>query len=82
MSRRRNGVVDTIRAFNDDGSLYVLIGGITAVLSWFVMPLLGLIAGYFGLRLYIDKQRKLSGGAIAFVGMSAVLTWFVILATF
>lgn len=82
MSGSGPGVVGKVRTLNESGHLYLLVGGITAILSWVVMPLLGLIAGFCGIELYRKKGLPLSGIVIGGIGIAAVLTWFVILAVY
>ncbi len=71
-----------LQSVTESGKLYLFLGGVTAFLSWVLMPLLGLIAGFCGIQLYRKKGLPLSGIVIGGIGISAVLTWFVILAVY
>ncbi|QSG01838.1 hypothetical protein [Natranaeroarchaeum sulfidigenes] len=71
-----------LRALNESGNLYLFLGGLTAFLSWVFMPLLGLIAGFCGIELYRKKGLPITGIVIGGIGITAVLTWFVILAVY
>lgn len=71
-----------LRAITESRKLYLFVGGTAAFLSWVVMPLLGLIAGFCGMELYRKQGLSLSGIVIGGIGIAAVLTWFVILAVY
>jgi len=60
---------------NEDGVLYVLIGLITALLSWFLIPIVGLVSVYCGYKLYQEEEKLVLGGLIALVGFIGVALW-------
>lgn len=57
---------------NEDGLLYVIIGLITGFISWFLIPIVGLISMYCGLKLYQEEGRLVAGGLIAVLGFVGV----------
>ena len=59
---------------------YVWGGIIAALISWLIVPVVGLVAVYCGWVVYQHKNR-LQGGLIAGVGGVGVLTWVVYLLT-
>lgn len=58
---------------NEDGMLYLLVGALTAFLSWVLIPIAGLVSVYCGSKLY--RERTIAGVAIAVVGFTGVALW-------
>lgn len=60
---------------NEDGVLYLIIGLVTAFLSWFVIPILGLVSMYCGFKLYQEEDKFIVGALIAVVGFVGIILW-------
>jgi hypothetical protein len=61
---------------NDDNNtrLYFWGGIIAAIISWLLIPIVGLVAVYCGWKIY-QTNSELQGGIIAGVGGLGVLMW-------
>lgn len=80
MEETQSSLVDRLRN-NEDGLAYLVLGGITAVISWVLVPIAGLVSVYCGYKLYRVEDRLYSGSAIAAVGTAGVIVWVLWLAT-
>ncbi|SDJ92644.1 hypothetical protein SAMN05216226_11218 [Halovenus aranensis] len=74
------GVSATVRAWNEDGTLYFWGGIASAIISWVLIPLFGLAAVYAGYRLYDDETSTTGGAVIAVTGAIGVVSWLAFLA--
>lgn len=63
-----------------DAAVYTLIGVITGVVAWFVIPLFGFVAAYAGYQLYQKESRNILGGAFVVIGLLPVFLWIGLLA--
>jgi len=61
-----------LAAYNEEGQLYLGIGGFTAVAGWLV-PVLSVLAIVCGHRLLSGDHHRLAGAAIAGFGVLAFL---------
>lgn len=66
---------------NEDGVLYVVVGLIAGFISWFLVPIVGVVGMYCGLRLYQEEQKLVAGGLIAVLGFVGVALWVAWLTT-
>lgn len=81
MSTLLTTLTDAIPGPNQNGRLYLWGGIITALISWVLIPVFGIVSVYCGYKLYTETQRTTAGGAIAATGGLGVLIWLVYLAT-
>lgn len=81
MSQSRETLLDSVRAWNQDGRLYVVVGLITAVLSLVIIPLFGLVAVYCGYKLYDTQDRTVLAVALSGTGGFGFLWWVYYLTT-
>jgi ABC-type amino acid transport system permease subunit len=77
MSGIQRSISDSIRAWNENGRLYLWGGVLAAIISWLLLPIIGLISVFCGYRLY-EMNRGRIGGVIAIVGGLGVLVWLVL----
>jgi hypothetical protein len=61
-----------LAAYNEDGQLYIGVGGLTAILGWF-LPVLSVVAILCGHKLLSGDRHRLVGAAIAGFGVLAFL---------
>lgn len=64
-----------LSSWNEHGQLYLFVGIATALLSWFYLPLAGLLSVYCGLGLWTQHDRTVAGGLIAAVGGIGFAIW-------
>jgi hypothetical protein len=62
----------TLAAYNEEGQLYIVVGGLAAVVGWFV-PLLSVVAVLCGHRLLSGERHRLVGATIMGFGVLALL---------
>lgn len=74
MSGTQRSISDSIQAWNENGRLYLWGGVLAAIISWFLLPIIGLVSVFCGYRLY-EENRARVGGVIAIVGGLGVLVW-------
>lgn len=60
---------------NEDGILYLIVGSLTAAISWFLVPIVGLVSVYCGSRLYRENKKTVAGGIISVAGFTGVALW-------
>ncbi len=60
----------------EDSELFFTAGAATAIISWFVIPLIGLIAVYCGYQLYHCSDRWITSAVFVLMGASAVINHF------
>ncbi|MCH7659827.1 MAG: hypothetical protein IH933_04360 [Euryarchaeota archaeon] len=76
------GLGETIGEWNENSRLCLWGGVISAIISWLLIPLFGLVAVFCGYKLYDDGGRTAAAALIAGVGAIGFLTWVVFLVTF
>lgn len=69
----------TLREWNENGRLYLWGGAISAVISWLLVPLFGLLAVFCGVKLYSEEARTTSAALIAGLGGIGFVSWIVLL---
>ena len=74
MSEAGPSVGDRMDAWNENGRLYLYGGALSAVISWVLVPLFGVVAVLCGYRL-LQRERTLAGAVIAAVGGAGFLLW-------
>lgn len=82
MSETQRSLSERVRDWNENSRFYLWGGVISAVISWLLIPLFGLIAVFCGYKLYDEEGRTTVAGLIAGVGAIGFLLWLVFLATF
>jgi hypothetical protein len=75
MSESQGSLRETVQAWNEEGSLYVVVGLISAILSLVFIPLLGLVAVYCGYKLYETQQKTVLSILMAALGGFGFLWW-------
>lgn len=80
MEPRQASFVERVKN-NEGGLLYVIVGLIAGFISWFVVPIVGLISVYCGVKLYLDEGELVAGGLIAVLGFVGVALWVAWLAS-
>ncbi|CCQ32955.1 hypothetical protein HLRTI_002061 [Halorhabdus tiamatea SARL4B] len=68
------------RDANEDGRLYFWGGIVAAAISLFVLPIVGLLAVYWGYQLHAEEGRTVPAVVIAGAGATGVLYWLAYLA--
>ncbi|WP_089789960.1 hypothetical protein [Natronobacterium haloterrestre] len=71
----------TLREYNEDGQLYLVGGVISAIISWVLIPLFGLLAVFCGYKLYDEEEKVVSSSLMATMGGIGFLMWLAYLAT-
>jgi hypothetical protein len=62
-----------------DAAVYSLIGVITGVVAWLLIPLFGVITAYAGYQLYEREARNVVGGAFVVAGLLPFFLWIGVL---
>ncbi|MFT4944443.1 MAG: hypothetical protein ACI9K3_000375 [Halovenus sp.] len=60
----------TLAAYNEEGQLYIVVGGLAAIVGWLV-PLLSAVAILCGHKLLSGDRHRLVGAAIMGFGVLA-----------
>ncbi|MFC7073310.1 hypothetical protein ACFQJ7_01145 [Halovenus rubra] len=76
-----SGVGPILEALNEDGTLYFWGGVASAIISWVLIPLFGLVAVYAGYRLYDDETKTMGAAIIAVTGAVGFPSWLAFLIT-
>lgn len=63
-----------------DATVYALIGVITGVIAWLLIPIFGFVTAYAGYQLYRKESRNILGAAFVVVGLLPVFLWIAVLA--
>lgn len=63
--------------WNSNGQVYAILGLLTVVIAWFVLPLAGLLSVWCGYQLYTRHESTILSIFIAIFGAMAVLSWLV-----
>lgn len=75
MRNTDKSLTDSIREWNEDGQLYMWAGILAALISWFLIPVFGLVAMFCGYRLHDEQSRTYVGGVIGFTGGLGFFIW-------
>jgi len=62
-----------------DTAVYSLIGVITGLVAWLLIPLFGVITAYAGYQLYERESRNIVGGLFVVVGLLPFFLWIGVL---
>jgi len=81
MSQSETSPRDTLQSWNEDGSLYAVVGVVSAILSLVFIPLFGLLAVYCGYKLYDAQQRRILAILMVGFGGFGFLSWVYYLTT-
>lgn len=81
MSETQRSLSERVRDWNENSRLYLWGGVISAVISWLLVPLFGLVAVFCGYKLYDEEERTTAAALIAGFGAIGFLTWLVFLVT-
>jgi hypothetical protein len=71
----KEGTISTDGISVSDAAVYSLIGVITGVVAWLLIPLFGVITAYAGYQLYERESRNIVGGAFVVVGLLPFFLW-------
>lgn len=66
---------------NEEGQLYVLLGVVSALVGWILVPILGLVAVACGYKLLVGDHYRLIGALVAVVGVVTLLDLLLMMAT-
>ncbi len=75
----KKGTTSTDGISVSDAAVYSLIGVITGVVAWLLIPLFGVITAYAGYQLYERESRNIVGGAFVVVGLLPFFLWIGVL---
>ncbi|WEL20717.1 hypothetical protein [Halorhabdus sp. BNX81] len=81
MDETTPSVRERFRDANEDGRLYLWGGIIAAAISLLILPIVGLLAIYWGYKLHAEAGRTVPAVVIAGAGATGVLYWIAYLAT-
>ncbi len=73
MTESDRSVISRIASYNEDGTLYLVFGSISALVALIIIPLVGLIAVFCGYKLYAQGHNTTVGVILALLGVVALV---------